>query len=163
MKLEKHVLIFWAIFTCSAFAGETSVPPERVSSICSRLVASLETPAPDIRLELARMPDDAFVDPPPDGYNFDKYIAFKVTINADYNRERIQEVFRRLNAAKWVATKDPKGFTKLRIRVLAPWETWLELWVANHRAAIRVDGAWYEVEPAVINPLLSLFEKAIVL
>jgi hypothetical protein len=150
-----------AIFVCATFAREPGdARPFRVSSVCSQIDAKLDAPVPDIRIELAWIPDDAFVDPL-DALNFDKHAAFKVTLNGEYYREKIQTAFRRLNGAKWTVQSEPRGYTKLRMRVLAPWEILIDLAINNDRTAVNVDGQWYSVDSVALSGLVSIFDDVL--
>lgn len=157
-----HLVLAALAVVCTTFAREAvDGRPFRVSSVCNQIDAKLDAPRSEIRIELSRIPDDAFADPPPDTLNFDKHAAFKVTINADYYRDQIQAAFRRLNSAKWTVMREPRGYTKLRIRVLAPWETLMEFAVNNDRSALNVDGQWYDVDDAAVDGLIAVFDDVL--
>lgn len=142
-------------------AATYAAPPFRVGSICDQVIGRLENPVPNLRLDIAKIPESANIDPAPGPLSVEKHAAVIVTINADYNRERIRDVVLILQKASWRRLPDPKVYTKTRIRFIGPWEVLLEMGVANDGSALKVDGIWYEVGPTVVGQLVSLFQKVV--
>ena len=150
------------LFSTLASSLLDAKPPSSVANLFTLLELKLQQPTPGFRIQIMRVSQDVFIDPPPRAENFESVATYVVTVDPTKVKDGLFQAARQVRESTWEKQEHP-GYPRWRLRFVGPWhETFGELCIDDENCEILVGDTWHKVDANLVRTLTHMLVKAAV-
>lgn len=148
------------IFFVVTHLAVAAIPP-RAANLLLLVELKLKQPMSGFRVQVMRIAQDVFVDPPPQADSFESQATFVLTLDPVRFKEALTTVIETARKTNWEPLEYP-AYPRWRLRFIGPWnETMGDLFIDEENLAIFVSGRWYKVDAGCVRSLTNELVKAV--